>query len=358
MAEKIGNGGTIKSIQILRTIAALSVVYFHCTAPRGGYNFPQTGSFGVDIFFIISGFIIAYAVSKNTNGFLLKRIARIVPLYAIGTFMMALTALVFRNLIYSTQVSISGLINSLLFIPYKMETRNGPILETGWTLNFEMFFYAVMAVCIAVVKNRKLLTSVCTGLLIVFTIMLNILNSDIHVLKVYQKGLFPVFIYGMLLYQGYILHGNREPAGKGIKKLLQILIPAITASASFFYLIYSDITGFQITGNRNIYYGIPSFLIVSSMVLLEKHIKNNAVIKFLAELGEASYAMYLFHPFIILFLSRIIFPKATGNSGSVIINIAEITSAIGTVIVLSIIIYELIDKQIQKHLRRLFKNKM
>jgi peptidoglycan/LPS O-acetylase OafA/YrhL len=271
--------------------------------------------------------------------------------------MMALTAIVFKNLIYSTQVSVSGLINSLLFIPYKMETRNGPILEVGWTLNFEMFFYTVMAVCIAAVKNRKLLTAVCAGLLIVFTIVLNILNSDIHVLNVYQKGLFPEFIYGMLLYQGYILYRNREPAEKGIKKLLHILMPVITAAASFFYLIYSDITGFHITGNRNINYGIPSFLIVSSMLLLEKHIKNNAFIKFSAELGEASYAMYLFHPFIILFLSRIIFPKITGNSGSVFINIAEIAAAIGTVIILSIIIYELIDKQIQKYLRRLLKNK-
>jgi peptidoglycan/LPS O-acetylase OafA/YrhL len=162
----------------------------------------------------------------------------------------------------------------------------------------------------------------------------------------------------MLLYQCYTLYGNKKPADaeKGIKKLLCILMPAVIAAASFFYLIYSDITDFHITGNRNIYYGIPAFLIVCSMILLEKHIGNNVFVKFLIELGEASYAMYIFHPFIILFLSRVIFPKVTGNSVSVLINIVEIAAATGIVIVSSIIIYELIDKQIQKRLRRLLNN--
>jgi peptidoglycan/LPS O-acetylase OafA/YrhL len=63
--------GNIISIQLLRAIAALSVVYFHCTT-AGDYNFFATGTFGVDIFFIISGFIIAYLVSKTTEGFLIS----------------------------------------------------------------------------------------------------------------------------------------------------------------------------------------------------------------------------------------------------------------------------------------------
>jgi peptidoglycan/LPS O-acetylase OafA/YrhL len=130
--------GSIVSIQLLRAIAALSVVYVHCTT-AGDYNFFSTGTFGVDIFFIISGFIIAYMVSKTTEDFLIKRIIRIVPLYFLATVAMALTVMFFPNHIRSTTISVSGFMKSILFIPGP-ENRGQPILGQGWTLNYEMFF--------------------------------------------------------------------------------------------------------------------------------------------------------------------------------------------------------------------------
>jgi peptidoglycan/LPS O-acetylase OafA/YrhL len=102
----------IVSIQLLRAIAALSVVYVHCTT-AGDYNFPSTGAFGVDIFFIISGFIIAYAVSENTELFLVKRIVRIAPLYILATIVMTMTVAFLPNLIRSTTISFSGFIKSV-----------------------------------------------------------------------------------------------------------------------------------------------------------------------------------------------------------------------------------------------------
>ena len=136
----------IVSIQLLRAIAALSVVYTHSTA-AGDYNFPPAGAFGFDIFFIISGFIIAYMVSGNTENFLVKRIIRIAPLYVLATIVMTMTVAFFPNLIGSTTISFSGFIKSVLFIPGP-ENRGYPILGQGWTLNFEMFFYFVMFLCI------------------------------------------------------------------------------------------------------------------------------------------------------------------------------------------------------------------
>jgi peptidoglycan/LPS O-acetylase OafA/YrhL len=129
---------TIKSIQLLRAIAALSVVYVHCTT-GGGYKFPSTGSFGVDIFFIISGFIIAYMVERNTERFFIKRVFRVAPLYIITTIMMIMIVVIFPNIIRSTTVTLSGFIKSVLFIPGR-ENGGVPIFGQGWTLNFEMFF--------------------------------------------------------------------------------------------------------------------------------------------------------------------------------------------------------------------------
>lgn len=351
MAEKIGNNGTIKSIQILRAIAALSVVYVHCTT-AGDYKFPSAGSFGVDIFFVISGFIIAYMVSRNTEDFLIKRIIRIWPLYILATIAMAMTVALFPNLIHSTTVSISGFIKSVLFIPGP-ENRGSPVLGQGWTLNFEMLFYVSMALCVAFIKNKKYIAVICAGALVLFLIMLHLVNIDSYILTVYKNGLMPEFIFGILLYYAYSFYYNRKHGKTGIVKTMVFVTMAVI---SYLYMGYSEITGFSIMKNRNINWGIPALAIVAAVLFLENDIKENRLVKFFVWMGEASYAMYLFHYHIVTFFSRIVFPKTLGTKdGNIIIGLIKITLGIVFTIILSLIIYEMIDKQIQKHLRRLLK---
>jgi peptidoglycan/LPS O-acetylase OafA/YrhL len=80
MTEPGGENESIRSIQILRAIAAFMVEYIHSTSSRGGVNLlPTSGAFGVNIFFVLSGFVIDFIVSKNTEHFLIKRLFRIVP---------------------------------------------------------------------------------------------------------------------------------------------------------------------------------------------------------------------------------------------------------------------------------------
>jgi peptidoglycan/LPS O-acetylase OafA/YrhL len=205
--------GNIVSIQLLRAVAALSVVYLHCTT-AGDYNFFPTGAFGVDIFFIISGFIIAYMVSKTTEDFLIKRIIRIVPLYFLATVAMTLTVMFFPNLIRSTTISVSGFIKSILFIPGP-ENRSQPILGQGWTLNYEMLFYIIMFLCIFFVKNKKYLTIVCILVLVLLTVVLHLTNSTNFIINYYKKGLFLEFIYGMILYHVYIFVNKYSRWGGG-----------------------------------------------------------------------------------------------------------------------------------------------
>jgi peptidoglycan/LPS O-acetylase OafA/YrhL len=348
MAE---NRGTIKSIQILRAIAALSVVYVHCTT-AGDYKFPSVGSFGVDIFFIISGFIIAYMVSINTEDFFIKRIIRVWPLYILATVAMTLTVVLFPDLVRSTTVSLSGFVKSVLFIPGP-ENRGFPILGQGWTLNFEMFFYVSMALCVAFVKNKKYIAIICAGILSVFILVLHIINSSNYILNKYKNGLFPEFIFGILLFYIYCFYRNRTHRAKSNARVIVLTTVSII---SYTYMVFSENTDFHIMGNRNVNWGIPALTLVTAIVLLEDDIKENRLVTFLIRLGEASYAMYLFHYHIVTFFSRLVFPKIFGkSSGNSMVELIKIILGIGFTIILSIPIYELIDKRIQKYVRMMLK---
>lgn len=69
----------LDSIQLLRAIAATAVVVYHIPLFR-------EGAWGVDIFFVISGFIMALVTERSTRHFFAKRVIRVVPLYWLGTF--------------------------------------------------------------------------------------------------------------------------------------------------------------------------------------------------------------------------------------------------------------------------------
>ena len=152
---------TIENLQILRFVAAFMVLLSHVQhelVVRGGGEGSVFHPFdpvywpgGVDIFFVISGFIIyfvghrAFAVG-GARDFMLKRLVRIVPMYWIFTTLMLVSVLVLRHRVAHSDLSLSNIIQSYLFIP----SRNAygevsPVLALGWTLNFEMMFYVVFA---------------------------------------------------------------------------------------------------------------------------------------------------------------------------------------------------------------------
>lgn len=262
------------SIQLLRAIAALSVVYVHCTT-AGDYNLPSTGRFGVDIFFIISGFIIAFMVTRNTEQFFVKRIIRIVPLYALATIVMTLTVVLFPNLICSTTVSLSGFIKSVLFIP-RTENRGQPILGQGWTLNYEMFFYLVMYLCITFIKNKKYLTGICASVLVFIVVLAYLTGPSNYFLNYYGKGLFPEFIYGMILYHCYNYFNKKGQILAG--NAVTVICLSVLAIISYGFMVFCDVSHFNSIANRNISYGIPALVLVTSLLFLENNIKINRTI--------------------------------------------------------------------------------
>lgn len=120
-------------------MAATSVVYSHI-----GVN-PDYGQFGVDIFFVISGFVMTLIVENGQKPatFLLKRVLRILPLYWILTTCLLILAIIKPELLNSTTANFTNYVKSIFFIPYFKENGSlSPLLALGWTLNYEVFFYA------------------------------------------------------------------------------------------------------------------------------------------------------------------------------------------------------------------------
>ena len=144
-------------VHLLRAVAALAVMFAHAHSSAlvmgiGNYvpDFP-IGAAGVDLFFVISGFVMVVA-SADLFGrrgaplyFFLRRLARIVPLYwfVTGIFLFILFAGRHHS---TTYLSVSDVMTSLLFIPHQLPSGVvAPIYGLGWTLNFEMMFYVVFS---------------------------------------------------------------------------------------------------------------------------------------------------------------------------------------------------------------------
>ncbi|MDD5350170.1 MAG: acyltransferase [Chthoniobacteraceae bacterium] len=144
----------LAGIQALRGIAALMVVGFHAliyhyaAVPNGSLpRWAFFGTAGVDLFFVISGFVMVYVTRARFGSpahqanFLLDRAARIYPPYWIATLPVIAACLFFPGL---TVIALNPrtLADSLLLLPSRADF---PLLRVGWTLIHEMFFYVVFS---------------------------------------------------------------------------------------------------------------------------------------------------------------------------------------------------------------------
>lgn len=353
------NTQTIVGIQLLRAVAALSVVYVHCANNIVCRGFPTAGRFGVDIFFIISGFVITYVVSRGDGGpwkFFVKRVIRIEPMYVLITIVMTLTAVIFPGMIENNEVSVSGVIKSILFIP-GAENGGMPVLDQGWSLNYEMLFYVIVFLCVLFVKNKRYLTTVCVLILVFIMAVLQFWNTDSFILNYYSPSLFLEFIYGIIL---YYLYTSFEPIKRRVMVNRWVKITVLTSSAIFWYgfMIYCDMSNLYLSLSRGISFGIPALVLVGSVLFLEKEIKyDNRAVRFVIELGEASYVMYLIHCLVIVFLAKVVFKEASGTKCVFIYEIIKIVITVTVTVTLSVLVHRFIDMPVQRYLKRVIIKK-
>jgi exopolysaccharide production protein ExoZ len=136
--------GRLQSLQALRFFAALAVVWLHAWrvgCAVGGVDPPDAllglGHFGVHVFFVLSGVVIALTAPGKTPGaFLWSRLARLVPLYFLASGYQMLVGAAVGGFTWTPLVA------TMLFWP-AYDGMTTPYLGVGWTLCFEMLFYVV-----------------------------------------------------------------------------------------------------------------------------------------------------------------------------------------------------------------------
>jgi exopolysaccharide production protein ExoZ len=197
----------IRPIQFLRAFAALMVVWHHAREQLSNLKdyFPgESGPSGVDLFFVISGFIMVVTTSRkqvSAADFLLRRVVRVVPLYWLLTLSVVALAVAAPQLLRSTDISAAHVIQSLFFIPHFSPSHLGttwPVLVPGWTLNYEMFFYALFATTLLLnARFRFAALVVLLGGLVLCGLLLGSLSSPL--LATYTSPLLIEFLVGAVL---------------------------------------------------------------------------------------------------------------------------------------------------------------
>ena len=328
----------VYNIQFARAIAALFVVYAHVGVP--GYNF---GHFGVNIFFVISGFIMTMICCRSPKNFFLRRLVRIAPIYWLATLAVFALTLAAPRLLNSTTSNGLNLLKSILFIPYtKEDGQIRPMLEVGWTLNYEIYFYAMIAIALFFARP-PFATLVAVGIMIFIQGICSLILAHGYdqaatfgaLVKFYSSYEIEEFLLGALIY-----HFTSSLKNVRINPALLL----IAALASLVYLTCHQVyrIGF---GPSTINVSLPSALFVLALVLLEK---ENFILTKLTLLGDASYSLYLTNQFVVEGYRKI---------GAKILHI-PIYSILGILIVIlasalvSILIFKFIEKPMHDAMRK------
>lgn len=329
MKSDQGHATRLDALQVLRAVAALAVVVFHC-------HWTGVASFGVELFFVISGFVICHAAAQDPRHFLLKRIARVVPLYWLATLGVFALAMVVPALFPSTQVSGLNLLRSLFFWPYlRGDGAWMPLLFLGWTLNYEAFFYVVFALCLAISARLAPYLALVT---LVVVASLHGVASHAPATLPFAFWTAPIvlnFACGIVAW--LVWHHAKArliQMAHGLSIGIALIALAILASGA-----NHGIGGALPTG------GIASAALLLALLALGPRLRWP---KGLLLVGDASYSLYLLHPYVLEIVNRKIHAFGPDPRGI----FATIVAVIGA-LVLAMVMYRVVERPSNRIARRL-----
>lgn len=342
-----GRRPVLRNLHLLRALAALGVVYFHITSTAGLDLAWDVGSRGVDVFFVISGFIIAHIGAKKPEHFFLRRLIRIVPFYWAATLVVFAAATLLPQFFRSTDASLQHLLPSLLFFPHLSASGEvQPTLILGWSLNFEMYFYVLFA--LALLVTTRWAPILCVAGIVAVVLIGKLIGPVSTAFDFYARTTSLEFCYGIGVY--YVLTWcERRKAVLAGSAALKLAVPlALIASAVAIVLLEKH---FKDDVPRYLAGGIPAAVIVLSALLLERILGIFSHSRLAWLLGEASYVIYLIHPYIVFGVLRLLLAR-TGEL-SLALDIVLIAGLISLTSAISIAIHLLFEKPVMTFLRRM-----
>jgi exopolysaccharide production protein ExoZ len=294
----------LPNVQLLRAVAAYLVVFVHVSEllPKTPVTsfLHDKGYSGVDLFFVISGFIMVYTTSDkaiSAGQFLLNRIRRIIPLYYSITFLVFGIAATLPFIFRSTSPDFHSLINSLAFLPFeKTPGRIYPFYYLGWTLNYEMFFYLIFALSLFLWYRMRVI--LCATIII--GLVLSPINSNgpgYIAIYFYSRPIMLDFCLGMIIatFRSQILTAMcRIPVLPWLTLFLGVTGLLLASS-----LFPSAPSLYDPPTNTFVTFGLPAALIVLAAIGFNDVRTRGQPWQFLQDIGNASYSIYLSHFFII-----------------------------------------------------------
>ncbi|TIP10766.1 MAG: acyltransferase [Mesorhizobium sp.] len=306
----------VLNIQILRGIAAALVIWVHAqeliVRDVLPHSIKQFGYGGVDLFFVISGFIMVHITkNRNINIFELmkKRIYRIAALYYLFT-LAALSAILLKGLDNGPMVDIGDTIRSLTFIPFEKEDgRLYPIYYLGWTLNYEMFFYSIFGVSLLFHKHiRVAFISIILIILSIVGIFIENLSDHGVLAFFYTRPIVLDFVVGMLIAVCVPVPGRSSNAVPWWG-CLAVGTAWFVFGGEFFVIGSIPVAPPTDTFFR---FGVPSGLIVAGAAGLERS-QTRIGTALMQRAGDASYSIYLSHYFFVASVIAVVDQLALGD---------------------------------------------
>lgn len=334
----------LHNIQMLRAAAVLLVVALHLLAIEIKYNnfgevllptFLRIGISGVDLFFVISGFIMVMvtADAENTSSrrqfarrFFYLRLSRIYPLYWLVTAAILAVYMNHRSFMNLPRFDFEYVLRSFLLLPQ----ASLPMLMVGWSLIHEVYFYIVFTGLLLL--PRKYLP----GYLLAWLVVVAAGSRTVDVYNPEQNQLLRIafspvtaeFIAGALLALLMQHHRRRSPSTPFPFAGILLLTGCVSLPVIWHFFSFNT-TNIDVAGWTRVFlFTAPFVLMVYGAVALEQN-RQYVAPAFAVRIGDASYSIYLTHILILSALGRIwqVF-AAQGMLDNVIVVTAMVAAAI------------------------------
>lgn len=341
------SGDILVSVQALRFLAAAMVLLGHLqdSLRRGRIKGAEAVSdptmipwhAGVDIFFVVSGFIMffmsaAHFGSPGAPGqFLRRRAIRVIPLYWLFTSLMIAVILALPGKVVHDDLDAPHLMATYFFIPWpNADGAVQPLLSVGWTLNFEMLFYALFAAAMLLPLRAGMiaLATAFGGLVIVGWAL-----SLPEPFATWTKPLILEFLFGIGIAALYM---------KGVRLPVLARLGLVAAGAAL--LIAGEAAGLRGEVGRWLLWGAPSALIAAGFIF-GGDFPSSGFTGALRLGGDASYSLYLSHLFSLRAIG-LAWPVLGISNGWAFIAVAGTGS-----IVAAVLVYLLVEKPMLRALR-------
>lgn len=328
----------LESLQYLRAIGSLLVVGVHLEPPlqRMGLEAPwlYAGAFGVDIFFVLSGFLIYITTYKRNNytaQFYRKRWLRIVPLYWLITTLVLFLLVATPHVVKSGTLDTWHVITSYLFLPSPHPVLGSlePLFVPGWTMNYEVFYFVTWGLILFLPQRFRAPAFI--AIIVTLVTLGTLIESQNPLFRFYTSPLTLEFVFGLLLGIWY-KECPTLPRGFGWVLLALGFCALISAAHTVPWVrVYQR--------------GIPAMMVLAGALVLERSrpVPRHGLF---ALLGDASYSTYLTHSIILSAVGQVFarIPIGSPAVAGIVYSVVGVMAAIaGSILFHKVVEQRLLD---------------